>query len=157
VLARAAALQQPVDTSRFDARLLRNLPVDVRVVLAWDTDNTDIDLHVIDPNSEKADYSHQLTYHGSQMSRDFRGGLRAGGIHAPQCQARDVHRQGPFLRAPAADPVRGHDLMLRLTTGFGTPHQNDSDIVLRLSGPGRDVLVGTFEVHAPAQAAQAAR
>ena len=28
--------------------MLRNLPLDVRVVLAWDADNTDVDLHVID-------------------------------------------------------------------------------------------------------------
>ena len=45
---RRAATAAPVDVARDRPRLLRNLPLDVRVVLAWDADNTDVDLHVID-------------------------------------------------------------------------------------------------------------
>jgi hypothetical protein len=44
----------PLDTSCLDPRLVRNLPLDLRVVLTWDADNTDIDLWVTDPNGEKA-------------------------------------------------------------------------------------------------------
>jgi Ca-activated chloride channel family protein len=60
--------------SRIDPRLRRNLSVDTRVVLTWDADSTNIDLWVIDPNGEKADYSNRLTYQGGRMSRDFAGG-----------------------------------------------------------------------------------
>lgn len=48
-----------IDISRFDQRLLRNLPVDLRVVLNWDADNTDMDLWVTDPNGERAYYGSQ--------------------------------------------------------------------------------------------------
>lgn len=52
----------PLDTGRIDPRLLKNLPLDVRVVLTWDADNTDIDLWVTDPNGEKAFYGNRFTY-----------------------------------------------------------------------------------------------
>ncbi len=63
-----------LDVSRIDPRLIKNLPLDLRVVLTWDADNTDIDLWVTDPNGEKAFYGHQLTYQGGRMSLDFTGG-----------------------------------------------------------------------------------
>ena len=63
-----------LDLSRIDPRLVKNLPLDLRVVLTWDADNTDIDLWVTDPNGEKAFYGHRLTYQGGRMSLDFTGG-----------------------------------------------------------------------------------
>ena len=65
---------QKLDVSRIDPRLLVNLPLDLRVVLTWDADNTDIDLWVTDPNGERAYYGNRLTYQGGRMSLDFTGG-----------------------------------------------------------------------------------
>jgi hypothetical protein len=67
IVARAKAAGRTLDTRGMDSRLLRNLPVDLRVVLTWDADNCDIDLHVIDPDGERAYYGHQLTYQGGRM------------------------------------------------------------------------------------------
>ena len=69
-----AKAETPVDTSRFDAQLLRNLPVDLRVALSWDADNTDIDLWVTDLNGEKAYYGNRISYQGGRMSQDYTGG-----------------------------------------------------------------------------------
>src|SRR5690606_2935357 len=74
VVARMQAAGQTPDLSGIDPRLLRHMPLDLRVVLAWDADNTDIDLWVIDPNGEAAYYANPLTYQGGAMSRDFTGG-----------------------------------------------------------------------------------
>lgn len=40
----------------------------------WDTDMTDIDLHVIEPSGEKAYYGNRRTEIGGQVSRDFTQG-----------------------------------------------------------------------------------
>ena len=69
-----ATADAPVDASRIDPRLARNLPLALRVVMTWDADNTDIDLWVTDPNGEKCYYGHRLTYQGGRMSQDFTGG-----------------------------------------------------------------------------------
>ena len=143
-----AARQPGLDTSRIDARLLRNLPLDLRAVLAWDADNTDIDLSVIDPNGERAYYGHPRTYQGGQMSRDFIGGygpeefsLRTAKPGTYTVKAHFYGHQQQIV-APATT------LMLRLSSGFGTAAQKDEDVVLRLSGRGEEVTVGTFTVGA---------
>jgi len=146
-----AARQPGLDTSRIDARLLRNLPLDLRAVLAWDADNTDIDLSVIDPNGERAYYGHPRTYQGGQMSRDFIGGygpeefsLRTAKPGTYTVKAHFYGHQQQIV-APATT------LMLRLSSGFGTAAQKDEDVVLRLSGRGEEVTVGTFTVGAKPQ------
>ncbi len=50
------------------------LPLDVRIVIDWNHNDTDIDLWVIDPNGEKAYYSHKKTAIGGRMSKDLTNG-----------------------------------------------------------------------------------
>jgi len=42
--------------------------------LAWDTDHTDIDLHVVEPSGEEVYYGHKCSRTGGQLSRDFTQG-----------------------------------------------------------------------------------
>ena len=63
-----------VNTDFIDQELIKNLPIDIRIVLNWDTDNCDIDLWVTDPLGEKCFYSHNRTIAGGNMSNDFTGG-----------------------------------------------------------------------------------
>jgi len=42
--------------------------------LAWDTDHTDIDLHVVEPSGEEVYYGHKSSKTGGQLSRDFTRG-----------------------------------------------------------------------------------
>ncbi len=57
-----------------DPRLLKLLEVDVRIVMTWHADDTDIDLWVTEPSGEKAMYNHNRTTIGGLVSRDFTGG-----------------------------------------------------------------------------------
>jgi Ca-activated chloride channel homolog len=150
IVAKAKTSGAVLDTSGMDPRLLRNLPLDLRAVLTWDADNTDIDLWIIDPNGERAFYGNSLTYQGGRLSRDFTGGygpeefslrIAKPGTYKVMAQFYGHNQQ---VVAPATT------LMLRLSTHFGTPSQKDSDIVLRLAGRGQEVTVGTFEVKAGA-------
>ena len=51
-----------------------NLACDLRVSLAWDTDMTDIDLHVMQPDKVEAYYGNRYPKSGAEVSRDFRNG-----------------------------------------------------------------------------------
>lgn len=64
-----------VDASKIDDRLKANLPIDIRVVINWNKDNTDIDLWVTDPRGEDCSYSHQSTEIGGRLSDDFTQGF----------------------------------------------------------------------------------
>jgi len=67
--------EDEINISKINQKLITDLPVDVRVVLNWNKDNTDIDLWVTDPNGEKCMYSHKSTEIGGRLSDDFTGGF----------------------------------------------------------------------------------
>ncbi|WP_299246631.1 VIT domain-containing protein [uncultured Aquimarina sp.] len=52
----------------------KEIPVDVRVVIDWNHNDTDIDLWVIDPNGEKGYYSNSETEIGGRLSDDITEG-----------------------------------------------------------------------------------
>ncbi len=52
----------------------RDLPLDLRIVMSWDVDETDIDLHVLEPGGEEAYYSHRRTSTGGFVSEDVTTG-----------------------------------------------------------------------------------
>lgn len=47
---------------------------DLRITLAWDADDTDVDLHVTEPSGEEAYYGHPNTYAGGRVSEDITDG-----------------------------------------------------------------------------------
>jgi Ca-activated chloride channel homolog len=68
------ARAQGISRIPVDPRLIRLLDMDVRIVLTWDADMTDIDLWVTEPSGEKAFYESPLTKMGGQVSKDFTEG-----------------------------------------------------------------------------------
>jgi len=136
----------PLDTSFVDRRLLRNLPLALRTVLSWDSDNSDMDLWVTDPDGEKAYYGNRLTYQGGRMSNDFTGG------YGPEEFALRMARPGTYtveanFFGDRQQIVTGATtLQLWLSTNFGQANQHDRTVTLRLADVRETVLVGEFEV-----------
>ncbi|MBB6560060.1 tetratricopeptide (TPR) repeat protein [Acidovorax soli] len=144
--AQAQAAGQPVNTAAMDPRLLRNLPLDLRAVLSWDADNTDIDLYVEDPNGQQAYYGHRLTTQGGRMSADFTGGYGPEEFSLKHAKPGTYTVRARFFGHNQQLVTPATTLMLRLSTGFGTPAQKDQDVVLRLTGRGDVVTVGSFTI-----------
>ena len=49
--------------------------INLMITINWNTDNSDIDLHVIEPSGEECFYSHSTTKSGGSISRDVTGGF----------------------------------------------------------------------------------
>lgn len=143
-----ATAPAPLDTSRIDPRLLKNLPLDLRVVLAWDTDNTDIDLWVIDPNGERCFYGKPLSYQGGRMSRDATGGYGPEEFSLRRAKPGKYQVKAQFYGHRQQLLAGATTVQLTLSTGFGTPRQQDRRTTLRLEEAKAEVLVGEFEVRA---------
>lgn len=47
---------------------------DIVITITWNTDNTDVDLHVIEPSGEECFYGHQTTASGGRITRDVTQG-----------------------------------------------------------------------------------
>jgi Ca-activated chloride channel homolog len=57
-----------------DKRLRAHLDTDIRIVMSWDADATDMDLHVMEPGGEEAYYAHNRTARGGLVSQDVTDG-----------------------------------------------------------------------------------
>ena len=57
------------------AEFVKRISTDVRIIMEWDSDNTDIDIHVVEPNGEEAYYAHNRTRRGGLVSRDVVDGF----------------------------------------------------------------------------------
>jgi len=142
----AAQAQGNVDLARVDARLRRNLPLALRVVMAWDTDDTDIDLWVTDPNGEVASYARRLTHQGGAMSPDATGGYGPEEFALKHAKPGKYVVQAQFFGHRQQVLSAGTTIMVRVTTGFGTPAARDEWLTVRLSQGRETVRLGEIEV-----------
>ncbi|MCU0685886.1 MAG: DUF2135 domain-containing protein [Polyangiaceae bacterium] len=136
----------PLDVSRLDARLLRSLPLELRVVLTWDADNTDIDLWVTDPSGEKAYYAHKLTAQGGRMSPDFREGYGPEEFSLRQAMPGTYTIEANFYGNNQQIVAGATTIQLQFVTHFGTAQAQDQRVTLRLGETREVVTVGSFRV-----------
>ncbi len=50
-------------------------PADLVITMMWNTDQTDVDLHVLEPSGEECYYKHRQTRSGGQITRDVTTGF----------------------------------------------------------------------------------
>jgi hypothetical protein len=151
VVDKARRAGRPVDVRAIDPRLLRNLPLDVRVVLAWDADNTDVDLHVIDANGEEVYYGHNASYQGGTITRDATGGYGPEEFALKVAKPGKYRVEANFFGHRQQVLTSGTGLMLWLSSGFGTAAQKDQRTTVRVrSERSERIVVGEFEVKAGA-------
>jgi Ca-activated chloride channel homolog len=146
VATRSGAHAQPLDTSRIDARLLKNLPLDLRATLSWDADNTDIDLWVTDPNGERVFYGNALSYQGGRVSRDITGGYGPEEFSLRHAKPGKYQVHANFYGHSQQIVTSATTLQLVLATGFGSAQQKEQRVTLRLKSANDQVFVGEFEV-----------
>lgn len=146
IAAQAVVADKSVDMSRVDTRLRRNLPLALRVVMAWDSDDTDIDMWVTDPNGEKASYANRLTRQGGAMSPDATGGYGPEEFSLKTAKAGKYTVEAQFFGHRQQVLSGGTTVMVRVTTDFGTPQAHDEWTTLRLSHGQETVRVAGVNV-----------
>ena len=131
-----------VNTKNIDKRLVKNLPTDVRVVLNWDTDNSDMDLWVTDPYGVKCFYSHKLTYTGGHMSNDFTGGYGPEEYIIKNAIKGKYIIQANYYGSSAQRIAGPTTIYLELYTNYGTKDKKKEVITMRLSDKSEVVNIG---------------
>lgn len=134
-----------IDPAKFDKRLIFNMPVDMRVILTWDADLTDMDLWVTDPNGEKCFYSNNKTYIGAIMSRDFTRGYGPEEFLLKKAQPGKYTIEVNYYGNTQQVLAGATTIQVLLTTNFGTAKQKNQEITLRLKDKKEVINVGEFE------------
>ena len=139
------ARHKGINTSYIDKRLLKKEPVDVRVVLSWDTDNCDMDLWVTDPKNEKCDYSNKLTYLGGKISEDVTQGYGPEEFMLKKAVKGKYKVQVDYFGTSSQKQLMPVSLRIIFYTHYGTPQQKQQETTVRLSNAKEFIEVGTFE------------
>ena len=139
------ARHKGINTSYIDKRLLKKEPVDVRVVLSWDTDNCDMDLWVTDPKNEKCFYSNKLTYLGGKISEDVTQGYGPEEFMLKKAVKGKYKVQVDYFGTSSQKQLMPVSLRIIFYTHYGTPQQKQQETTVRLSNAKEVIEVGTFE------------
>lgn len=123
----------------------QEIPVDVRVVIDWNHNDTDIDLWVVDPTGEKAYYSNAETKLGGHMSEDMTEG------YGPEAFMLKNAPKGEYkvLVDYYADDVQkiSGPTVLKVTifTNYGRSNENKETIIVRLDKEEDELEVGSLK------------
>jgi vault protein inter-alpha-trypsin, metazoa len=139
------ARHKGIDVSYIDKRLLKKEPVDVRVVLSWDTDSCDMDLWVTDPKDEKCYYQNTLTYLGGKISRDVTQGYGPEEFMLKKAEKGKYKVQVDYFGTRSQKQLMPVNLRITFYTHYGTPQQKQQETTVRLSNTKEVIEVGSFE------------
>ena len=137
--------QKGLRTFFIDKRLLKKEPVDIRVVLTWDTDNSDMDLWVTDPEDEKCYYGHRQTYLGGIISQDVTGGYGPEEFMLKKASKGNYKIEVNYYGNRSQKQLLPVSLRITFFTHYGTPQEKKQETTVRLSNQREVIDVGSFE------------
>lgn len=118
------------------------MPVDIRIVLNWDTDNSDMDLWVTDPYDEKCYYKHRHTKTGGFISNDFTGGYGPEEFLLKKAAKGKYKIQANYYGSREQTLVGPTTIYLDIYTYYATGEEKKETITMRLSQNKQVVNVG---------------
>ena len=134
-----------------DPRLVQPLDMDVRIVMSWDADLTDMDLHVLEPSGEEAYYSHNRTRIGGRVSRDFTQGYGPEEYSIRRAMTGTYTVRTKFFGSSAAELQGAVTLYLDLYTDYGRPTEQRQSVTIRLTDSKETFTIGEITFAGPAR------
>jgi len=128
-----------------DKRLIAAMACDVRIVMTWDADNTDIDLHVIEPSGERAFYGHNRTTIGGLVSKDFTRGYGPEEYVIRKAMHGVYAIEAKYFGSSSAKMLGAVTLRVDIFTDFGREGEQHRSITVRLKDAKEIVKVGKIE------------
>jgi hypothetical protein len=148
LIARMQTLPANLRTNHpFDPRLVKLIDPDLRIVLTWDTDNTDIDLHVVEPSGEVAFYSHNRTTIGGLVSRDFTQGYGPEEYVLRKLMPGQYQIKANFYGSRDQKMIGPTTVQATIITNYAKPNEKRESMTLRLSGAKQMIDVGTVTLN----------
>ena len=126
-----------------DPRLRQPLDLDLRIVLIWDTDLTDIDLWVTEPSGEQCDYQNPDTTIGGLMSNDFTNGYGPEVYGVRRAMPGSYRVRANFYGSGAQELTGPTTVQAIVVTDYGRPSERRRAMTLRLTEEKDEVDLGT--------------
>ncbi|WP_218201796.1 YfaP family protein [Salmonella enterica] len=118
------------------------IPAKLRIVLSWDSDNTDIDLHVVTPDGEHAWYGNRNLRNGGSLDMDVTTG------YGPEIFSTPTPVKGPWLVYVNYYGGYGSQILttaqVSIVTNEGSPDEKQETFTIPLRNPSELTLVKRF-------------
>lgn len=147
VISEAQSKGIKLDLSSIDDRLIYKMPVDIRIVLNWDTDNSDMDLWVTDPCGEVCIYSNPRTRIGGLLSSDFTGGYGPEEFMIKEAVPGTYKIQANYFGSREQTLIGPTTIYLDIYTYYSSGKEKKETITMRLTENKEIIDIGeiTFE------------
>nr|WP_067057480.1 VIT domain-containing protein [Mucilaginibacter sp. L294] len=130
---RIITLHKPqLSLSAIPKQFIKPLPVDIRIVMNWNMNNTDIDLWVTDPDGEKCFYNHNRTEAGGRISRDMTRGFGPEQFMLKKAIKGSYKIEIDYYGDTQATIAGPTTIMAEMYTNYGTPQEKKEVIVLQM-------------------------
>ena len=139
------ARHKEIKTDFIDKRLRKEEPVDIRVVLSWDTDNCDMDLWVTDPNNETCFFQNRLTYLGGKISKDVTLGYGPEEFMLKKAPKGTYKIAVNYYGSYSQKQLMPVTLRITFFTHFGTDKEQKQETTVRVTNEKDVIEVGSFE------------
>ena len=117
--------------------------MDLRVVLSWDTDGTDLDLHVLEPDGEESWYGHRETKSGGSLDVDVTTG------YGPEIYTQANAQPGEYAVSVDYFSDHGHaqtEVKVDVLLWEGTDREERHGFSKMLTRTGGKIEIGKFSV-----------
>eukprot|EP01124_Arcella_intermedia_P006115 TRINITY_DN13585_c0_g4_i1.p1 TRINITY_DN13585_c0_g4~~TRINITY_DN13585_c0_g4_i1.p1 ORF type:complete len:508 (-),score=118.96 TRINITY_DN13585_c0_g4_i1:12-1406(-) len=115
--------------SHIDKRITFSIHMDIRVVIQWDTDLSDIELHVVEPNDEVCYVFNNKTSNGGLLSKDFTRGYGPE-EYIIRNATRGVYQLFCYLRS-AQNNRYGNTILVSIWLNYGNPTNEKEYFIVR--------------------------
>ncbi|MBR4371498.1 MAG: DUF2135 domain-containing protein, partial [Victivallales bacterium] len=136
------AKRQNVAIKEIPAEFRHLIDVDIRVIINWDTDMTDMDLWVTDPFKEKCMYSHRFTATGGRNSPDFTQGYGPEEFMIRNAKKGDYVIETDYYGSHSQKVIGPVTLYAEVFTNYGRPDETHQTLSFRLGERKQVVKVG---------------
>lgn len=136
---------EKVDTRFIDPRLIYAMPMDMRITLSWNTDDTDIDLIVKDPLGFKCSYDNPRTPEGGLLSRDITAGYGPEEFILKKATPGKYTIQAHFYSSQEQGKKMPSVIFAQITQNFGQTNEETEHVTLRLEEGDSVVYLGAID------------
>ena len=139
----ARAKRKGVTIKNVDEKLIHLVDTDIRVVLNWDADMTDMDLWTIDPYGVKCYYGYRHTPTGGYNSCDFTQGYGPEAFMIRDAVKGNYTIQANYYGSHSQKVLGPVTLDTEVFTNYGRPDEKKEVLTYRLTTAKEVVTVGT--------------
>ena len=119
---------------------------DVVVTMMWNQDQTDVDMHVVEPSGEECSYEHKKTRSGGQITTDIRTGFGPEMYYNANAPRGKYELKAKFFGSGQNRTSTRNKVYMTIIRGFGTDEESMTRRTIELDKVGEKVPVLTFGI-----------